>query len=166
MGKWNYLYLPHCYIRYKRGQRHHLKHNLNFPESSQKHRFTVSIPHAECFHPKCLYSTVVADSHKGNSTEFVIKRSRFKSLHINCNVNMGHFSLCVLQFMCPIGMCRAVLSFSVVSDALLSFVTPWTVAHQDPQSMGILHARILVVIHSSRGSSQPRDLTQISPHCR
>ena len=46
---------------------------------------------------------------------------------------------------------------SVVSDALLSFVTPWTVAHQDPQSMGILHARILVVIHSSRGSSQPRD---------
>ena len=94
MGKWNYLYLPHCYIRYKRGQRHHLKHNLNFPESSQKHRFTVSIPHAECFHPKCLYSTVVADSHKGNSTEFVIKRSRFKSLHINCNVNMGHFSLC------------------------------------------------------------------------
>ena len=44
------------------------------------------------------------------------------------------------------------------------FVTPWTVAHQAPLSMGILQARILgwVAMHSSRGSSQPRDQTRVS----
>ena len=44
------------------------------------------------------------------------------------------------------------------------FVTLWTVAHQDPLSMGILQARILewVAISFSRGSSQPRDWAQIS----
>ena len=44
------------------------------------------------------------------------------------------------------------------------FVTPWTVAHQAPRSMGILQARILewVAMLSSRGSSQPRDRTQVS----
>ena len=40
-----------------------------------------------------------------------------------------------------------------------SFVTPWTVAHQAPLSMGILQARLLewVAMPSSRASSQPRD---------
>ena len=40
----------------------------------------------------------------------------------------------------------------------------FTVAHQVPLSMGILQARILewVAMPSSRGSSQPRDHTQIS----
>ena len=44
------------------------------------------------------------------------------------------------------------------------FATPWTVAHQAPLSMGTLQTRILewVVMPSSRGSSQPRDQTQIS----
>ena len=44
------------------------------------------------------------------------------------------------------------------------FVTPWTVACQAPLSMGILQARILewVAMPSSRGSSQPRDQTQVS----
>ena len=39
------------------------------------------------------------------------------------------------------------------------FVTPWTVAHQAPLSMGILQARILewVAMPSPRGSSQPKD---------
>ena len=39
------------------------------------------------------------------------------------------------------------------------FVTPWTVAHQAPLSMGILQARILewVAMPSSRGFSQARD---------
>ena len=43
-------------------------------------------------------------------------------------------------------------------------VTPWTVALQAPLSMGSLQARILewVVMPSSRGSSQPRDRTQVS----
>ena len=46
------------------------------------------------------------------------------------------------------------LSHSVVSNS----VTPWTVAHQAPLSMGIL-ARILewVAISSSRESCQPMD---------
>ena len=44
------------------------------------------------------------------------------------------------------------------------FSTPWTVAHQALLSMGILQARILewVAIPSCRGSSQPRDRTQVS----
>ena len=56
--------------------------------------------------------------------------------------------------------CVVVLSRSVVSDC----VTPWTVAHQAPLSTGILQARIpeWVAMLSSRGSSQPRDRTQVS----
>ena len=44
------------------------------------------------------------------------------------------------------------------------FVTTWPVVHQASLSMGILQARILewVAMLSSRGSSQPRDRTQIS----
>ena len=44
------------------------------------------------------------------------------------------------------------------------FVTPWTVACQAFLSMGMLQARILewVAMPSSRGSSQPRDRTQVS----
>ena len=53
-----------------------------------------------------------------------------------------------------------VKSFSHV----LLFATPWTVAHQAPLSMGILQARILewIAMPFSRGSSQPRDQTQVS----
>ena len=44
------------------------------------------------------------------------------------------------------------------------FATPWTTALQAPLSMGILQARILewIAIPVSRGSSQPRDQTQVS----
>ena len=44
------------------------------------------------------------------------------------------------------------------------FVTPQTVAHQAPLSMGFLQARILewIVISFSKGSSQHRDRTQVS----
>ena len=43
-------------------------------------------------------------------------------------------------------------------------MTPWTVAHQAPLSVGILQARILecVAMPSSRRYSQPRDPTQVS----
>jgi len=46
---------------------------------------------------------------------------------------------------------------------VLLFATLWTVARQAPLSMGILQARILelVVVPSSRGSSQYRDQTRI-----
>ena len=50
------------------------------------------------------------------------------------------------------------------------FVTLWTIDHQAPLSMGILQASILewVAMPSSRGSSQPRDWTQVPglPHCK
>jgi len=44
------------------------------------------------------------------------------------------------------------------------FATPWTVAHQAPLSIGILQASTLewVAFPFSRGSSQPRDQTQVS----
>ena len=44
------------------------------------------------------------------------------------------------------------------------FVTPWTVACQAPLSMGIFQARLLewVAMLSSRGSSQPREWTEVS----
>ena len=44
------------------------------------------------------------------------------------------------------------------------FATPWTVACQAFLSLGILHERILewIVMPSSKGSSQPRDWTQVS----
>jgi len=43
-------------------------------------------------------------------------------------------------------------------------VTQWTIAQQAPLSMGTPQARILewVAMHFSRGSSQPRDQTQVS----
>ena len=52
------------------------------------------------------------------------------------------------------------LCCSVMSNS----ATSWTVAYQAPLSMGILQARILewVAMSSSRGSSQPRDQTQVS----
>ena len=57
-------------------------------------------------------------------------------------------------------LCCVELSRSVVSDS----ATPWTAAHQAPLPMGILQARILewIGMPSSRGSSQPRDGTQVS----
>ena len=44
------------------------------------------------------------------------------------------------------------------------FVTPWTIAHQVLLSSGILKSRILVgvAIPFSKGSSWPRDQTQVS----
>ena len=58
-------------------------------------------------------------------------------------------------------LCCAVLSHSVVSDSL---PTPCSVALQAPVSIGILQARTLewVAMFSSRGSSQPRERTQVS----
>ena len=56
---------------------------------------------------------------------------------------------------------RASQSWPTLCDSMDS-------ARQAPLSMGILQARILegVVLRFSRVSSQPRDGTQVSPHCR
>ena len=58
----------------------------------------------------------------------------------------------------PERMCAKLLS------CVLIFATPWAVAQQVPLSMGILPPRILewVAMPSSRGPSQPRDLTCVS----
>ena len=56
------------------------------------------------------------------------------------------------------------LGGGLVAKSCLTLATPWTVARQAPLSMGILQARILerVTISFSRGSSWPRNWTQIS----
>ena len=60
-------------------------------------------------------------------------------------------------------MCIYVYMLSHFSHVWL-FVTPWTIIHQAPLSMGILQVRTLewVAMPSSRGSSQPRDQTCVS----
>ena len=61
-------------------------------------------------------------------------------------------------------MCVCVCVLSHPSRVQL-FTTLWTVAHQPPLSMGTLQAKTLewVAMSSSRGSSQPRDWTPVSP---
>ena len=55
------------------------------------------------------------------------------------------------------------LSLSLVAKSCPMLVTPWTVACQAPLYMGFFQARILewVAISFSRGSSQPRNRTQV-----
>ena len=49
-------------------------------------------------------------------------------------------------------------------SSILAWKTPWTIACQAPLSMEIVQVRILewVAMPSSRGSSQPKDRTQVS----
>ena len=60
-------------------------------------------------------------------------------------------------------MLSTILSVKLLSCVRL-FATPWTAAHQVPLSMRFFQGRILdlVAISFSRGSSQPRDQTQVS----
>ena len=88
-------------------------------------------------------------------------RSRFKPLGVGPSrsaawaVGAAHEPL-VVGWAAP-----SVCVWELLTCAWL-LVTPWTVAHQAPLSMGILQARILkwVAISFSRGSSWPRDWTQ------
>ena len=77
------------------------------------------------------------------------------SVHVLLKTSLWDFE----HYFCWHALCCAWL----LSNVRL-FVTPWTVAFQAPLSMGILQARILewVAMPSSRGSSQPRDRTQVS----
>ena len=53
----------------------------------------------------------------------------------------------------------------LVTQSCMTLCDPWTVAHQAPLSVsGILQAREMewAAISFSRGSSQPRDQTQVS----
>ena len=60
--------------------------------------------------------------------------------------------------------CHALFSSVQFLGHVWLFATPWTVASQAPLSTGILQERILegVAMCSSRGSSKPRDRTQVS----
>ena len=53
------------------------------------------------------------------------------------------------------------VKMSVLNHVRL-FVTPWTVAHQTPLSMEFSMQEYWVAVPFSRGSSQPRDRTQVS----
>ena len=59
---------------------------------------------------------------------------------------------------------RAVLCCAQSLSHVWLFVTPWTVTHHAPLSVGILWTRILewVAMPSSRRSSHPRDWAQVS----
>ena len=72
------------------------------------------------------------------------------------------FSLSSFTFIKRFFSSSSLSPIRVVSSAYLR-ATPWTVAHQAPLPMGILQARILawVAMPSSRGSSQPRDGSQV-----
>ena len=52
----------------------------------------------------------------------------------------------------------------LVAQSCPTLCDPWTAAHQASLSMGILQARILewIAMPSSRGSSQPRNQSQVS----
>ena len=79
-------------------------------------------------------------------------------VHTVFNLHMLIFFICCYTVLIFI---ISMLSCSVMSQFL---VTPWTAAHQTPLSMGILQARILkwVAMPPSRGSSQPRNQSQVS----
>ena len=101
--------------------------------------------------------------HRGMTSPIINKRGTFATL-----MNQ-HWHIMIIQgpwFM--LGFTLSVLysmGFSLWVTSVLSnsFVTPWTVAHQ-LLSMGILQERILewVAMPSSRGSSRPKDQTQVS----
>ena len=67
----------------------------------------------------------------------------------------NHF--CIIRLIC----CCCLVAKPCLSD---SFVTPWNVARQISSVHGISQTRILewVAFPSSRGSSRPRDRTQVS----
>ena len=72
-----------------------------------------------------------------------------------------HRNLChrIKEMIDQINACVININPSEVSQSVRLFATPWTVAHQAPQSVEIFQASVLewVAISSSRGSSQPRD---------
>ena len=57
-------------------------------------------------------------------------------------------------------------SESEVAQSCPTLCDPWTVAHQASPSMGLSRQEYWSGISFSRGSSQPRDRTQVSHNCR
>ena len=96
----------------------------------------------------------VTSSHSSFSSKFLPGRGTLESWKSCPRMNRQNWIHTVW------GMCAVCLVLSPVQ----LFVTPWTIAHQAPLSMKILQARILewFAMPSSRGSSQPKDRTQVS----
>ena len=71
---------------------------------------------------------------------------------------------CTLEDVCRQRDCYLHMCCASLASRVWLFEISWTVAQRAPLSMGILQARILewVAMPSSRGSSQPRDWTQVS----
>ena len=105
-----------------------------------------------------------------NSFHLVLLSSSIYTVFICINlwslVYLDFFPL-IIKFLLP-GILYYCIYHVALSRSALDYVrlfaTPWTVTHQAPLSMGVLQARILewVVMPSSRGSSPPRDWTQVS----
>ena len=74
----------------------------------------------------------------------------------------GFKCACTADSLCRIG--ENVLCWAWLLSCVRLFVTPWTIDHQAPMSMGILQARILewVAMPSYRASFQSMDQTQVS----
>ena len=75
---------------------------------------------------------------------------------ISCN----SYTNLARDIICPFLHMKKVKSLS----RLRLFATHWTVAYQAPPSMGFFQARVLewIAISFSRGSSRPRNRTQVS----
>ena len=86
-------------------------------------------------------------------------KGQIKQRHLLLNISKLLITIKHSFKKCKLGACCAV-SFSHVR----LFATLWTVAHQTPLSMRMLQTRLLewVAMPSSRGSSQPRNQTQVS----
>ena len=84
-----------------------------------------------------------------------------RSIHVVTNDRISSFFYDWTVFLC---VCVHTHVRTWLLSCVQPFVTPWTVAHQEALSIGILQAGILewVAMTSSRGSSQPRDRTQVS----
>ena len=93
-----------------------------------------------------------------------MKKKKKKELEQWAQTTRSSVLACVRVCVCG-GICVCSLSH------VWLFVTPWTVAHQAPLSVGILQARTVewVAMPSSRGSCRPRDQTLCHLcllHCR
>ena len=129
--------------------------------------FFISVDLYLKHHFKWLYDTLYRYIYFNNSILLKLDyvQHSYATDDIVLNVHM-----CVGMYIwTPIYMYISLCIFSIISFLCLVaqsclFVTPWTVAHQAPLSMGILQTRILVwvAMPSSRGSFQLRDWTQVS----
>ena len=99
-----------------------------------------------------MYTFVYTYRHKQSGKINSIKLFLLLSRHI-WRINTKRISIFYFMLCCACWLSHVQL-----------FSTPWAVAHQAPLSMEILQARILewIAMPSSRGSSHPRDQTQVS----